>query len=357
MLTDWERALHGIYTARCQGGDGIGLDQILPPHRTRFYGYGRQALAEALRRVGVRAGDEVLLPGFLCSEVLGSLAVVGAVPRFYPVDELLCADVVFWEQVSTKHVRAVLVVNYFGFPQPLSKVREWCHAHDVALIEDNAHGFLSSDGEVPLGRRGDLSIFSMRKTLVLPNGAAMVDNRYESIDGDGLSFRDPCRGAEWRYRSKAMLKWLMALGGLRSSQAIVSAIRAARLITTGSALPVSSRDCEILIPQEMFSPLTVQLLGRWDLLREGQRRRDLYHLCAEFFEGVPDVHSLFSYLPLGVVPQGFPFLYTGDDPIGFRRSWWKRGVPIISWPDRLPTAVLSDAPMHYLRVMFVQFLW
>ncbi len=357
MLTELEPTLLSIYTARCRSGDSTDLEKILPPDRTRFYGYARQALAEALRRAGLHAEDEVLLPGFLCGGVLGSLAVVGAIPRFYGVDELLHADVASWGQIATKNVRAVVAVNYFGFPQPLDQIREWCRAHGATLIEDNAHGFLSANNEVPLGRRGDLGVFSLRKTLPLPNGGAMVDNRHEPMNGNGFSFRGVCHGAEWRYRSKAALKRLIELGGLPSARAFISGIRLVRLIATGSALPVSPLDREAVIPQEAFAPLTMRLLSRCDFSYERQRRRDLYRLWVGLFEGESDIRPLFSHLPDGVVPQGFPFLYMGDDPAGFRRIWWRRGVPIISWPDYLPMAVQCDAPDHYRRIMLVQFLW
>lgn len=356
-MTELDQALLSIYTARCRGGHGTDLEQILPPDRTQFYAYGRQAFAEALRRAGLRAGDEVLLPGFLCGEVLGSLAAVGAIPKFYKVDELLHADVASWDQVATEDVRAVVAVNYFGFPQPLDQIRTWCRAHGATLIEDNAHGFLSLDGDVPLGRRGDLGVFSLRKTLFLPNGGALVDNRHEPMGSDGLSYHDvrPC--VEWRYRSKAALKWLIELGGLPSARAFISGIRLGRLLVTGSALPVSPPDRETVVPQEAVASLTTELLSRCDFSHERRRRRDLYRFCAGLFDGEPSVRSLFSHLPEGVVTQGFPLIYTGDDPTGFRRTWWRRGVPLLSWPDSLPLAVQRDAPGHYRRVMLVPFLW
>lgn len=356
-MTDLESALIGVYSARCRGGNGVGIDRILPAGRTRFYGYGRQALAEALRLAGVRAGDEVLLPGFLCGEVVASLAAVEVVPRFYAVDELLHVDVASWERMATKNVRAVVAVNYFGFPQPLDLIREWCRAKGAALIEDNAQGFLSADGETPLGRRGDLGVFSLRKTLSLPNGAALVDNRPGEMEAGGFSYRGSFRGAEWRYRSKVALKRMMGWGGLRTVRAVLTGVRMARLAATGEAIPASPPDRESVIPQEAFAPLTIRLLRRCDFSAERARRRNLYQACRELFLGVPDVRPLFGDLPEGVVPQGFPFLYMGRDRSALIRAWWRRGVPILAWPEHLPSAVRESAPEHYHRVMLVPFLW
>ncbi len=356
-LTNLEHVLLGLYTARCCGGNGAGLGLILPEGRTRFYAYGRQALAEGFRRAGLKAGDEVLLPGFICAEVLASLAVVGAVPRFYLVDDKLCADVTSWDRANPKGARAVVAVNYFGFPQPLDLIREWCRAKGAALIEDNAQGFLSTDGETPLGRRGDLGVFSLRKTLSLPNGAALVDNRPGEMGGNGLSYEKSCGGAEWRYRFKIVLKWVMEWGGLRTVRAVLTGVRTARLAATGEAIPASPPDRESVIPQEAFAPLTSRLLLRCDFCAERARRRNLYQACRELFLGVPEIRPLFGDLPEGVVPQGFPFLYTGMDRSALIRAWWRRGVPILAWPDHLPSAVRERAPEHYHRVMLVPFLW
>lgn len=356
-VTDLKSPLVGLYIARCRGGNGSGMDRILPANRTRFYGYGRQALAEAFRLAGIGEGDEVLLPGFLCGEVLASLAVVRAIPRFYQVDESLHTDVASWDLIASKSVRAVVAVNYFGFPQPLGRIHEWCRAHNATLIEDNAHGFLSQDGDVPLGRRGDLGIFSLRKTLALPNGAALVDNRHGKIDVDGLLFKGTCHGAEWRYRAKIPLKRLIELTGLRGARIVLGSIRMLRLAVTGARTPIVPCDRETVIPQEAMSPLTAQLLRRCDFTSERQRRRGLYRSCRELFDGAPDVRPLFDTLPDGVVPQGFPFLYAGKDRRSLIKACERRGVPILSWPDHLPSAIRLHAPDHYGRVMFVPFLW
>ena len=356
-LTDWERALLSVYTTYCRGGNGAGLEKILPSNQTKFYGFGRQALAEGLRRIGVRPGDRVLLPGFVCHEVLASLAVLGVTPRFYAVDEMLSTDAQSLERMDPNGVRAVIVVNYFGFPQPLDRILEWCKAYRAVLIEDNAHGFLSRESNVPLGQRGDMGIFSLRKTLSLPNGAALVDNRPGQVEQGGLTFKGSPLASVARYRLKNGLKRLMSLGRLHTARSILGAIRMIRSASTGDAIPISPPNAETEVPQEAFAWLTTRLLGRCNIEVESERRRSLYKWCNEVFAATPGVRPIFPSLPDGVVPQGFPFFYTGNDYRVLKRVWWSQGVQIVTWPERLPAALAPCAPEHYGRVMLIPFLW
>jgi hypothetical protein len=117
-----------------------------------------------------------------------------------------------------------------------------------------------------------------------------------------------------------------------------------------------SPDAEIAIPQEKLAPVTRRLLQRTAVDEEITRRRKLYRECDALLKDASEVRPLFSELPAEVVPQGFPFVYVGNEPRQFADRWWRLGVPIVSWPD-LPHAFASNAPPHCHRVMLVPFLW
>ena len=360
MLLDSElrTRLLRIFTATGTHGDGEGVERFLPPARTTLCGYGRQALAIALHRVGIAAGDLVLLPGFICRDLLGAVRTVGADVRFYDIDEQFHIVGESLDRAACARVRAVVAVNYFGFPQPLNECLAWCHARGAVLIEDNAHGFLSADQDVPLGRRGDLGIFSLRKTLALPNGGALVDNRPGGVhtrEGaprfDGSSLR-----TEMAWGAKRAAKRAMALGGSSAVRPLIGSIRGLRRLATGSAIDVTPPHAEIAIPQQALASRTPGLLRRVAVREESTRRRSLYRACRTILEGSAEVRPLFSELPEHVVPQGFPFIYLGNEPGLFAERWWRRGIPMVRWPD-LPHAVEPDAPPHYHRVMLVPFLW
>lgn len=360
MLLDSERrkTLLGIFTATGTKGDGEGVERFLPPERTTLCGYGRQALAIALCRVGIAAGDLVLLPGFICRDLLGAVRSVGADVRFYDVDEQFQIVVESLHQAGCSRVRAVVAVNYFGFPQPLDEVSAWCSARGAVLIEDNAHGFLSADGDVPLGRRADFGIFSLRKTLAIPNGAALVDNRSDAVptNGDAPRFDGSSLRTEMAWGAKRAIKRAMALGGLSAVRPLIGSIRRFRRLTTGSDIDTTPPYAEDVIPQQALAAKTPGLLRRVAVKEESARRRSLYRQCQTMLERSAEVRPLFSELPGEVVPQGFPFIYLGGASRDFADDWWRRGIPMVHWPD-LPRAVAPEAPPHYHRVMLVPFLW
>lgn len=359
IATDWDAALLGLYTAHTAGGTGAGLERFLPPDRTVFYGYGRQALADALRRIGVRRGDEVLVPGLICREVLASLAAVGAVPRLFEVDEGLHADETALDRAGASRPRAVIAVNYFGIPQPLAPFRRWCERHGAALIEDNAHGFLSADGEEPLGLRGDLGVFSIRKTLALPNGGALVDNRPQAVvppPAVPAGYTDSPRRAERRYQAKMIVKRAMSISGVHGAHMLVSSIRMARRLATGSPLPRVSPKAETTMPAEACAPMTRRLLSHLDVNQERARRRQLFEQVRQRLAGVPGIRPLVDELSPGVVLQGYPFVLSGTDPDRFVAEWWRQGLQMLRWPD-LPRAIEQGSPAHYRNLMLVPFLW
>jgi dTDP-4-amino-4,6-dideoxygalactose transaminase len=72
--------------------------------------------------------------------------------------------------------KAVVLIHYFGFPQPVADVKALTQPLGVALIEDAAHALLSEADGRPLGTEGDVGIFCLHKGLGLPDGGALILN-------------------------------------------------------------------------------------------------------------------------------------------------------------------------------------
>ncbi|MFZ9707830.1 MAG: DegT/DnrJ/EryC1/StrS family aminotransferase, partial [Ilumatobacteraceae bacterium] len=147
-----------------------------------YYAYARHALVTALKLVRVQAGSSVLVPDFICRDVLASLHAVGANPVFYPIGD----DLQMATTQSLPSAQAIIVVNFFGFPADLRGARNFVSAH-TAIIEDNAHGWLSVDRDgTPLGSRADAGITSVRKTIRLPDGAYVEWRAAAHLDTNAL---------------------------------------------------------------------------------------------------------------------------------------------------------------------------
>jgi hypothetical protein len=143
------------------------------PHK-RAVKDGRSAIYQALRLAGIGPGDEVLVPDYHCIAMIVPILALGARPVFYAIDaELMAQPDAIRPQIS-KASKALLVVNYFGFPNRLAACAELCRAHGLMMIEDCAHSLYGrSDGQ-SLGSFGDYSICSMRKFLPVQDGGLLA---------------------------------------------------------------------------------------------------------------------------------------------------------------------------------------
>ncbi len=318
----------------------------------RYFAYARQALVEALRLANVVAGDEVLVPALICKDVLSSIHTVEAKPIFYQVDRTLAP-------VSLPHtplIKAVIAVNYFGFPQDLKIFFDYCNNFSVKLIEDNAHGYLSADiNGVLLGNRAPLGITSIRKTIRIPDGARLhvSDPELSGLLPHQLSFNEKPLGARYFFQNRfsrveratslPLLRWVRSIVRLRrflsTGEFIVTS---SSLAETENVIPVGPRDSSMKKIQKLNEEV------------EAKRRMELFERVNVAISGL-EINPVHSRVPDKCIPYGFPFV--GDEKTAkeVRRLVNGLGVEVIRWPD-LPEAVLTEAPDHYSNLWFVNFL-
>lgn len=135
---------------------------------------GRVALYHGMTRLRLPPESTILVPAYHEGVELDALLAAGCRVRHYRVDEGLRVDLADVQRRFDATVQALYVIHYFGFPQPLPKLRAFCDAHGIRLIEDCALALFSRSNGTWLGSVGDLSIFSLYKTLPLPHGGYLV---------------------------------------------------------------------------------------------------------------------------------------------------------------------------------------
>jgi len=318
----------------------------------RYFRFARHALLNALHIIRLKPGDKVLVPGFICRDLLAPIHAVGAVPLFYDID----VDMRPVSLPESEEIRAVLVVNYFGFPQDIFLFRSYCDRHGVVLIEDNAHGYLSGDefGTL-LGKRGDIGIFSIRKTFLLPDGAMLMVNKadWQSRMDLQLPFRDELLLPA--FLIKHVLSSFPHQTGISLLVIAQDIVRKIRLWLTGYAVAPMRWEDEFEMP---LTPAphhySMSALQKLNVFEEVNRRRRLYQEFSSLLSTM-DVHPVFDVLPAGTVPYGYPFyadVKVAQQVTSIARS---QGFDCIHWPE-LPMAVEPEAPIHYRTLWLVNFL-
>ncbi len=321
--------------------------------RRRYYGLARFALLAALELLNLPCGSRILVPAFICRDLLSAIHAAHGIPAFYAVDEDLSP---VESNENWPRAAVVIAVNYFGFPQDLREFRSYCEKTGAFLIEDNAHGFLSADENgVPLGQRGDIGLLSMRKTLLLPNGAALLVNnksllqfipRQEPLLDDKLPLT---------FRIKLALSWLQRQSGVSVLMWTQGIVRLIRYMITGYAITPLAPENEFRLP-EGKSPHSYLLhaISNTDHALEISRRINLYH----HFENelsTYDVRSVFKSLPLNTVPYGYPFYASKENARRVARLARSAGFDCMRWPD-LPESVAPSAPDHYHSLWMINFI-
>jgi dTDP-3-amino-3,4,6-trideoxy-alpha-D-glucose transaminase len=126
---------------------------------------GTDALTIALRALGVRPGDEVVLPSFTFYATAEAVVTAGATPVFCDVEpETFCVTADTVRAALTPRTRAIVPVHLFGNVAPVPELREL----GPPVLEDAAQAAGASLGGVMAGALGEAAIFSFFPSKNLP---------------------------------------------------------------------------------------------------------------------------------------------------------------------------------------------
>lgn len=145
---------------------------------------GTTALHLAYKIIGVKEGDEVIVPSFTFVATVSPLIHLGAKPVFCdiasPQQPFLTPENI--KKLITKKTKAIVFVSYAGNTDYSKEIKNFTKEKGIYLIEDASHatGSVDMDGN-PAGFYGDLSCFSLfsNKTLPVGEGGILVTDNEE----------------------------------------------------------------------------------------------------------------------------------------------------------------------------------
>jgi perosamine synthetase len=137
-----------------------------------FVDSGRTALYLLLKSLDLPKKSEVLIQGFSCVVVPNSVWQAGLNPVLVDINqENYNISIQDCNKKLTEKTRVLIIQYPFGFVPDLDEVVNFCHKHDIILIEDCAHSFgasgLLKNKNVQVGTIGYGAIFSFGRDKVI----------------------------------------------------------------------------------------------------------------------------------------------------------------------------------------------
>jgi len=160
---------------------------------------GTSGLFLSLTALGIKKGDEVILPSFTFAATANSVALTGATPVFVDIDPRtfnICPTAI--ESAITSRTRGIIPVHLYGQPAAMDQIMDLANQNDLLVIEDAAQAHMAAFDETPVGAFGIAGVFSFYPTKNMTSGeGGMITTFSEVVDRQCRLLRN--QGMEKRY--------------------------------------------------------------------------------------------------------------------------------------------------------------
>lgn len=162
---------------------------------------GTAALEIAAQALGIKEGDEVIMPTFTIISCAMAVTKLGAVPV------LIDSDPFTWnmktEEIESKitdKTKAIMIVHLYGLPVEVDNVLALAKKYNLKVIEDAAEMHGQTYKGRPCGSFGDISMFSFYPNKHVTTGeGGMVVTDDEELAERCCSLRNLCFRQDVRY--------------------------------------------------------------------------------------------------------------------------------------------------------------
>ena len=199
IVQDIEQAIAGVL----KRGDFV-LGEAVASFETSFaqacgasygvgVGCGTDAIALGLQAMGVKAGDEVILPTNTFVATLIGVIRTGATPILVDCDpETGLIDLTAAEQAITERTQVLIAVHLYGQMVSPTKLLDLASTYDIAIFEDAAQAHLAERDGYRAGSVGMAAAFSFypSKNLGAFGDGGMLVTQDETIAATARALRN-----------------------------------------------------------------------------------------------------------------------------------------------------------------------
>ena len=136
-----------------------------------FFFKGRVALYAILKAMGIKAGNEIILPGFTCVVVPNAIIYLGAKPVYEDIDpKTYNIDPQLIEDKITEKTKVIIAQHTFGIPAEMQHIKKIAEKYGFYVIEDSCHTIGSRYDGREVGTFGDAAFFSSQWSKPVTTG-------------------------------------------------------------------------------------------------------------------------------------------------------------------------------------------
>ena len=144
---------------------------------------GTAALHCALHAIGIKKGDEVIVPAYGWSADLMTILALGATPIIAPVSSDCNLDLKRLDKCISEKTKALIVIHMRGYPCDFRDITSKFKSLNIPIIEDCAQAHLATWQSKVAGSFGDAGAYSFypTKNLGAPGDAGMLITQTASL--------------------------------------------------------------------------------------------------------------------------------------------------------------------------------
>lgn len=191
ILGKEEKDFENEFASFCESKYAVGVNS------------GTDALYLALASLGIKEGDEVILPPFTFIATALCVSYCRAKPVFVDIEpDTYNLDPKKLRQAITPKTKAIIVVHIYGQSAQMDEIIKIAKEHHIKVIEDAAQAHGARYKGKKIGSLGDVACFSFypTKSLGAFGDGGMIVTSNEQIYKNSLMLRD--YGREGRYEHK-----------------------------------------------------------------------------------------------------------------------------------------------------------
>lgn len=162
---------------------------------------GTVALHLVLESLGIKEGDEVIVPDFTFIATANAVAYTGAKPVLVDIErDTWCIDPASVRKALTSRTKAIIPVHLYGHPADMGEINKIAKENNLYVVEDAAEAHGATYEGKKVGGLGQSGVFSFYGNKIITTGeGGMITTNDDAFYEKAKNLRDHAMSPEKRY--------------------------------------------------------------------------------------------------------------------------------------------------------------